>query len=80
MGKSLSTVWIMMMMILAVTVIADGAKSRAECNRICIPHCKPYATGKECSDCHKACLQSPPFVKTKIQKNQNNNKKVDIFD
>lgn len=78
MGKILSMVWIMMM-ILAVVVIAGEAKSRAECNRICIPHCKPYATGKECSDCHKKCFQSPPFVKTKIPKNQINNKKVNMF-
>ncbi|KAL0866724.1 hypothetical protein Bca101_045842 [Brassica carinata] len=79
MGKTMRTVWIMMM-ILAVIVIAAETKSRAECNRICIPHCKPYATGKECSDCHKKCEQSPPFVKIKIQENQNNNKKVNMFD
>lgn len=71
MDKSITTVWIMMM-ILSVIVIAE-AKSRAECNRICIPHCKPYATGKECSDCHKKCFKSPSFVKTDSRKSKQQN-------
>ncbi|KAF8089151.1 hypothetical protein N665_0516s0009 [Sinapis alba] len=69
MGKSLSTAWIMMMM-LTLIVIEGEAKSEVECNVICRPHCKIG----ECSDCHKKCNQSPPSLMTKILKKQNNNK------
>lgn len=55
MGKILSIVWIMMM-ILVVVVIVGEVKLREECNRICIFYCKFYVIGKECFDCYKKCF------------------------
>ncbi|XP_013610942.1 PREDICTED: uncharacterized protein LOC106317721 [Brassica oleracea var. oleracea] len=77
MGKILNVVCIMMM-IIAVFVIGGEAKSEAECNVICRPHCKPSSSAGECSDCHKDCNQSPPSVRTKILKIQNSNKQYDL--
>ncbi|XP_018450329.2 uncharacterized protein LOC108821837 [Raphanus sativus] len=77
MGKSLSTVWIMMM-ILTIIVIEGEAKSEAECSVICRPHCKAFASAGECSDCHKKCNQFPPSIMTKILKKQNNKKQDDL--
>lgn len=78
MGKYLSTVWIMMM-ILTLIVIEGDAKSEVKCNAICRPHCKAFASAGECSECHRMCNISPLSLMTKILKNQNNNKQVGLI-
>ncbi|CAH8384246.1 unnamed protein product [Eruca vesicaria subsp. sativa] len=77
MGKNLNAVWILMM-IIAVFVIGGEAKSETECSIICRPHCGPFKSAGECSDCHRKCNQSPPSMRTKILKLQNGNKQYDL--
>ncbi|CAN8323590.1 unnamed protein product [Cochlearia groenlandica] len=72
MCKTLSIVWIMMLVV-SLIVIGSEAKSEAECNVICRPHCKAFGSAGECSDCHMKCNQSPPSTNTKFSKYQNNN-------
>lgn len=75
MGKNLSMVCIMML-ILAAIVIVGEAKSEVVCSVLCRPHCKPFSSAGECSECHQKCSMSPPASRTRILRNQNNNKNI----